>query len=192
MIRCAGAGLGRSIVRRRCGSLRCAILISRWGPRGRVSLWRMYRGKHQWEGGINTSVLVVRELITLTTEASAALWQFFFGVDLMHTVQAVNRPVDESLRWMLTDSRRLRVNRITDDLWVRLLDIPVALAARRYATTERVVFEVSDAFRPEQAGRYLLVGGPEGAECRATDAAADLTLDVVELGAVYLGGVRFS
>lgn len=152
----------------------------------------LYRVRRQWENGINTSVLVVSELITLTTEASAALWQFFFGVDLMHTVQAVDRPVDEPLRWMLTDSRRLRVTRFTDDLWVRLLDIPTALAARRYASAGRVVFEVNDAFRPEQAGRYVLEGGPEGAECRATDAAADLTLDVADLGAAYLGGVRFS
>ncbi|MGZ3676293.1 MAG: sterol carrier protein domain-containing protein, partial [Ktedonobacterales bacterium] len=98
----------------------------------------------------------------------------------------------EPLRWMLADSRRLRVTRLTDDLWVRLLDIPTALAARRYASTGRVVFEVSDAFRPEQAGRYVLEGGPEGAECRATDATADLTLDVVDLGAAYLGGVRFA
>jgi predicted acetyltransferase len=152
----------------------------------------LYRVKAQWEGGLHTSVLVVRELITLTTEANVALWQFLFGVDLMHTVQAVSRPVDEPLRWILADSRRLRVTRLTDDLWVRLLDIPAALAARRYASTGRVVFEVSDAFRPEQAGRYVLEGGPEGAECRATDAAADLTLDVVDLGAAYLGGVRFS
>lgn len=151
-----------------------------------------YRVKPQWEGGINTSVLVVREMITLTTEANAALWQFFFGVDLMQTVQAVNRPVDEPLRWMLSDPRRLRVSRLTDDLWVRLLDIPVALAARRYAQSGRLVFEVHDSFRPEVSGRYMLEGGPEGAQCRVTDAAADLTLDVVDLGAAYLGGVRFS
>lgn len=152
----------------------------------------IYRVKHQWEHGVNTSVLVVRDLIALTTEANAALWQFLFGIDLMHTVQAVNRPVDEPLRWMLADPRRLRVTRFTDDLWVRLLDIPVALATRRYGSSERIVFEVMDAFRPEQAGRYMLEGGPNGAQCRATDAEADLTLDVVDLGAAYLGGVKFS
>lgn len=152
----------------------------------------IYRVKRQWEFGINTSVLVVRELITLTTEANAALWQFLFGVDLIHTIQAVNRPVDEPLRWRLADPRRLRVLRFTDDLWVRLLDIPVALAARRYAQSGRVVFEVHDAFRPEVSGRYMLEGGPTGAQCRMTDAAADITLDVVDLGAAYLGGVRFT
>lgn len=151
-----------------------------------------YRVKHQWEAGINTSVLVVREMITLTSEANAALWQFFFGVDLMQTVQAVDRSVDEPLRWMLADPRRLRIVRLTDDLWVRLLDIPVALAARRYAQSGRVVFEVHDAFRPEVSGRYMLEGGPTGAQCRMTDAAADITLDVVDLGAAYLGGVRFT
>lgn len=159
---------------------------------GEIEGVAQYRVKLQWEGGLHTSVLVVRELTALTGEANAALWQFFFGVDLMQAVQAVNRPVDEPLRWMLADSRRLRTTRLTDDLWVRLMDIPAALAARRYASTRRVVFEVRDTFRPEVAGRYALEGGPEGAECHATNAEAELMLDVADLGAAYLGGVRFS
>jgi predicted acetyltransferase len=114
----------------------------------------------------------------------------------MARVRGIHRPVDEPLRWLLADSRRLRVTHVADDLWVRLLDIPAALAARRYATSGRLTFAVSDAFLPELAGRYTLEGAPDGAACARSDVGsdhgADLALDVAALGAVYLGGVSFS
>ena len=48
---------------------------------------------------------------------------------------------------------------------------------------------MADAFKPHNTGRYELVGGPDGAECRRTDAEPDLAMGVAELGALYLGGV---
>lgn len=151
-----------------------------------------YRIEHSWEQGLPKSVLIVGDLIAPTVEARAALWDYVFGVDLIATVRAGHRPVDDPLRWMLADSRRLRVLRQSDDLWVRLLDIPAALAARRYAATDRLVLEVADAFLPENAGRYLLDAGLDEALCRTTTEAADLALDVADLGAVSLGGVSFT
>jgi predicted acetyltransferase len=41
------------------------------------------------------------------------------------------------------------------------------------------------------AGRWhLRAGGPGQASCERTDAPAELTVDIRELGAVYLGGTR--
>jgi predicted acetyltransferase len=93
---------------------------------------------------------------------------------------------------MLADSRRLRVTHLADNLWVRLLDIPAALSARRYATEGQLTFEVSDAFLPDLAGRYTLEGAPDGADCARSDHPADLSLDVAALDAAYLGGVSFT
>jgi predicted acetyltransferase len=107
-------------------------------------------------------------------------------------VKHLNAPVDETLRWQLAEPRRLRVTRHGDFLWVRLLDIPRALAARDYGTAVDVVLAVDDPFFPELGGRFRLHGGPGGAECLPTDAAPDLTMTVADLGAAYLGGVRFS
>lgn len=42
------------------------------------------------------------------------------------------------------------------------------------------------------AGRYRLDGGPDGAECRRTTDAADLSLTAEDLGALYLGGTAAS
>ena len=159
---------------------------------GRVDGAVIYRAKLEWINGIPDGTLQVSELIARTPEAYAALWRYCLDVDLVARVRGLHRPVDEPLRWMLADSRRLRATHLADNLWIRLLDIPVALAARRYATPERLTFEVSDAFLPDLAGRYTLEGGQDGAACARSDHPADLSLDVAALGATYLGGVSFT
>jgi predicted acetyltransferase len=77
--------------------------------------------------------------------------------------------------------------RIGDGLWVRLVDVGAALSARAYGAEGSVVFEVEDAFLPENTGRWKLAAG----KAEKTDEAADLALDVRELGATYLGGFTF-
>ena len=152
-----------------------------------------YRVCQRWTDGLPDSVLMVEELIALTPEARAGLWQYAFGVDLVSVVKAGNVPVDEPLRWMLTDGRRVRVTASKDFLWVRLLDVEAALSVRRYASDSTLVLEVADAAAPATGGRYRLTGGPLGeATCQRTEQIADLTLDVADLAAAYLGGVRFT
>ena len=88
----------------------------------------------------------------------------------------------------------MTVNAVADDLYVRLLDIPRALAAREYAAAGELTIEVSEPFPVARTGRFLLKAGGigAGAECRPTDQAPDLSLDVDALGAAYLGGVSFT
>jgi predicted acetyltransferase len=146
-----------------------------------------YRQKANWtDAGIADGEVRVLELIAETPVAYRALWSFLLNIDLSEHVKAYLRPVDEPLPWMLTDPRR--VTRIAGDaLWVRLLDIPAALSARRYLTQDRLVIEVHDPFLPEVGGRFELEGGPDGAECRPSSAAADVSLDVRDLARLYLG-----
>ena len=80
--------------------------------------------------------------------------------------------------------------KVIDGMWVRLIDAPVALSARRYGAEGRVVFELVDEFCDWNTGRYELEGGLEGAECRRTDAEPELAMSAMELGAAYLGGTR--
>ncbi len=96
------------------------------------------------------------------------------------------------------------MNAVSDDLYVRLLDIPRALTARTYSAPGEVVFEVVEAFPAPRTGRYLLTTGAgtgeaeaRGAEagradCRPTDRRVDISLDVATLGAAFLGGVSFT
>jgi predicted acetyltransferase len=109
-------------------------------------------------------------------------------VDLVKTVSVWHRPVDEPLRHMLADARRLQTKALCDNQWVRVVDVPAALAARRYQADGRLVFEVADEFCPWNAGRYALEGGPDGASCAPTSDTPDLSLTSTELGALYFGG----
>jgi predicted acetyltransferase len=132
----------------------------------------------------------IKELVAATTEASAQLWRSCFDHDLMGKVEAWPRPLDEPLLHMLANPRALGL-RVGDGLWLRLVDVPKALAARRYSTSGRVVLEVHDSFCPWNEGRYELEGGPDGASCRPVESEADLAVDVADLGATFLGGVTF-
>jgi predicted acetyltransferase len=150
-----------------------------------------YRIKDKWENAFPESRLLVTQLISVTSEARLALWKFCLELDLIAVVEAGSLPADESIRWMLADFRRLRIVNVPDSLWLRLVDIPAALAARGYSTADRLVFGVTDRFCPENSGNYELEGSPQGGQCNKTSASPDLTLEVADLSATYLGGVRF-
>ncbi len=128
-------------------------------------------------------------------EIEAALFEYLLAIDLQRTLRLARRPLDDPLRWRLVDSRRYCTTKVADWLWARLLDIPAALAARRYAVAGKLVVAVHDAFRPVNDGRYLLDGGPDGATVTRLDGTGpspDVSLPVDALGAAYLGGVPFT
>src|SRR2546428_11869327 len=84
---------------------------------------------------------------TATTEAYTALWRHLLDVDLMARVSAEMRPVEEPLRFLLADSRQPKT-RIEDGVWLRLVDVPVALKGRRYDVDGRMLLRVRDAGCP--------------------------------------------
>lgn len=135
-------------------------------------------------------VLQVEAFEALTPDAYRALWALLLDFDLTKRVVAARRPVDEPLRWMLTNPRALKLSRTRDNLWLRILDVRRALEVRSYAATDSLVLDVADDLYG--AGRWRLDAAPDGAACTATDAEADLSLTVNELGSLYLGGVRAS
>lgn len=127
-------------------------------------------------------------------EVDAALFEFLLSLDLIWQLGSFNRPVNDPIRWRLSDFRRYRILRTNDWLWARLVDVPAALAARRYATEGRLTIGVQDPFRPANDGVHRLDGGPDGAACERADGSidADLRMPVDALGAAYLGGVTFA
>ena len=97
----------------------------------------------------------VWELIAADPAAGAALWRDLLSRDLVGSVTADLRPVDDPLLYQLHDSRRARV-RVADNLWVRIIDLPAALARRAYSCPVDVVVEVTDGLLPANAGRWRL------------------------------------
>ncbi|MGI6874867.1 GNAT family N-acetyltransferase [Amycolatopsis sp. 3B14] len=129
------------------------------------------------------AALTVRDLHATGAAALAGLWRFLARVDLVSEVRAPGRPLDDPLPAMLTDPRACAVTGVDDQLWLRLLDVPAALAARAWGPGEPVVIEVTDPQLPANTGRYRITSG--GAE--PTTAAADLRTGPETLAMLYLG-----
>ncbi len=143
-----------------------------------------YRTKAGWDPGVENTARL-EEIAAVDPPARAALWRFLLGLDLMETITG-RLPVDDPLPHLLTDPEQVKA-RITDNLWVRLVDVGRALGERRYSTPVDVVLDVTDSFCPDNTGRWHLTGDATGATCERTTEPADLALGVEALGAAYLG-----
>jgi predicted acetyltransferase len=130
------------------------------------------------------ALLEVAELVADEPAGVAALWRFLVSIDLVATVRAL-RPPDDPLPLMAADPDRVRVTRHEGAMWLRLVDVPAALAARAYATDVALTLGVRDERLPENAGSWRLESG----RCARADGPPDLELDVRDLAAAYLGGV---
>lgn len=135
-----------------------------------------------------TRTLTVDEVVATSDQAHDALARYCLEHDLIGQVVFANLPPDHPLRWRLADFRAAQVTGHTDGLWVRLLDVPRALAARGYLADEELVLDVDDPFTGEHT-RYRLAARQGSADCTPTDREPDLSLDISDLASVYLGGV---
>lgn len=169
-------------------------LVIRRNAAGQADGWARYRVDEHWEQRQPRNVIKIDDLVALNDEAYAALWRFLAEIDLVSTVKAERRSPGERLPWHLTNHRAAVPSDVGDGLWVCLLDVPRALEARRYEGTASLVIETLEApgTGEQRSQRVHLDASPDGATCRATDRAPDLTLDVAALGAAYLGGTRLA
>jgi predicted acetyltransferase len=158
---------------------------------GNAQGWANYKFNESWEGLRTRCTVDVNDLCAATPEAEARLWRFLGELDLIVSLSAGDRLVDEVLPWLLTDARAARQTACSDFLWVRPLDVVGTLEARAYTATDRVVLEVTDGLNLA-GGRFALDASPDGAACAGTSERADLTLPVRTLGAVCLGGMRLT
>ena len=139
----------------------------------------------------NRPTIMVTELMAVKQEATSALWRFCFDLDLMSVTEAVKRPMDDPLPWVLLDPRRLQ-RTVRDGIWLRVVDVAGALGQRTYAGADRLTLEVQDGLCEWNDGRFELEGSAEGASCRSTVASPDISIDVVALASGYLGAVSFT
>ena len=159
---------------------------------GSIDGYLMYRVKEGDNDGDN--IAYANELVAADPAVQAALWRYVFDLDLTKKVIIRGLPVDDPLKWRLTNSRAMSVEHLEDWLWARILDVPAALSTRTYAAEGEVVFAVHDPFRPDgaAAGTFRLTAGTDGASCvPAPGAEASVSLSVEALGSAWLGAVPF-
>lgn len=140
--------------------------------------------------GDHPKTVRVSEFRAATTDAHRALWRALLGLDLMARIVVETHP-DDPLPYLLTDARQARTTGREDGLWLRMMDVPAALQARRYAAELDAVLQLSDGFRGD-GGRFALDIRGGNAHCIRTDAPADIEMDLDVLGSLYLGAHRAS
>jgi predicted acetyltransferase len=155
-------------------------------PRG----YAIYRIEHSWGATGPASTMNVLEVTGVDPAAEQALWQWLLSMDLVRTIVGRRGPVPHPLQQWLLEPRRMSLT-INDGLWLRILDLPEALSARRYVGSGSLVLDVADDMFESNAGRWQMEIDAGRAEVTRTKAAPDLELDVGTLAAAYLGGFRF-
>lgn len=154
---------------------------------GEVEGLLTYRADEVWGDAkqpLNTATVL--DAIAVTTAAERALWRYVCSIDWITTVRTGYRAPDDLLPFFLPDPRAARIVTQADFLWVRILDTVRALESRTYAASGTLVLDIHDR-SSFASGRYRLDTDPSGTTCVPTTGAADLALDVRELGALYLG-----
>ena len=118
-----------------------------------------------------------------------ALLRRLVDFDLMGTITVPQIGVDDPV-WHWLEPRTASDIQTHDNLWLRIIDLPAALALRSYDEECDVVVELDDLAAPWQAGRWrIVVRDGEGSATR-TDAEPDLELPISALGSIYLGGTN--
>lgn len=165
------------------GELVCALLEID----GRPAAYALYRFDAKWErGGVPAGVVRVVEAMATTPDAMRAIWRYLLDLDWCATIKAGFLPVDHPLFLLSAEPRRMRTQ-LRDGCFARLVDVGAALSARAYGPGE-IVIEISDAFCPWNAGRWLV---RDGGAAR-TERAADICCDVSALASAWLGGFSWA
>ncbi|MDI1445685.1 GNAT family N-acetyltransferase [Polyangium sp. 6x1] len=157
---------------------------------GRDEGYALYRVRLEFmDTQIPSVTVTVQEAMGATPAGTRAVWRYLCDIDLATRINATCLPPDHPLFLLLAEPRRLHY-RAYDSVWVRIVDVPSALAARRYGAEGTIVIEVDDPFCPWNTGRYRLDAGASRAT--RTEEPWDLRVSAAALGSAYLGGFSFS
>jgi predicted acetyltransferase len=163
-----------------------------YNHRGQPDGYVAFRVKNDWsESGAEVSV---DELDADNAVARGALWRFVLDLDLVRRFVRQNAPLDDSVRYLVADLRSVKAED-QDGTYARLVDVPRALEARRYLTDLDVTIRVEDPLLTHNTGTIRLEASRDGASVtRVTRGRRrpDLTIDVRDLGAIYLGGTSLA
>jgi predicted acetyltransferase len=152
------------------------------------ALWRTRGG---WRETGPAGEVLIDEVVGADPTAHLALWRFLLALDLVSSARYRFGALDDPLLHLVGEPRRLAPT-LADGLFLRIVDLPAGLSARRYAAPVDVVIEVTDPLLPRNAGRWRVTGDPDRATCTGVEAPADLACDIADLGAAYLGGTSLA
>lgn len=160
--------------------------------------YALYRVGEEW------GTIVVDDLVATTPEARFALWRHLTGISLTTKVTFHQAPTVEAIQWRLVDRRAVKTTTRADSLWLRIVDVPTVLGARRFTVPgasepREHLLDVEDTLGLA-GGRFALRIDEHGAAVaerlgdvpESADDTDVVRLTINELSAVLLGGPRVS
>ncbi len=178
------------------GTEKAAFVIVHTDEHGVDDGWAQY--STQWPESFAQElvggVCKVDDVWGATPQVELALWKFILGLDLVETVRARERPVDDVVRFALDNPRAYHAKLRSDEQWLRLLDVEAAMSARTFnAAVGAVTIAVTDPLFPDNGGTWRVsASGAERLASSAADATgADLVTDVAGLAAAFMGGTAW-
>lgn len=168
---------------------RIAIVEDEHGP----AAFALFQRKLAWDDTGAAGTGATEAWAAVTPASSRRLWSVLADLDLMRSFTATGLSLDDPAILLAQDLRGLGV-RLKDHVWVRILDVPAALAARTYGADLDLTVDVTDATIAENSHPWRL----EVRDGRATvtraepGSAIDLGMSIQDLAAAYLGGTTIA
>ncbi|WP_425861402.1 GNAT family N-acetyltransferase [Arthrobacter sp. TWP1-1] len=150
------------------------------------------------------STVEIVDLLAATEGAYLALWNFLGSLDLIDCIKWGQAPEVDPLEWAMVSKRDYKRTKTEDLLWLRILDVPAALAARHYQQDGSITIHVGDPLGHASGSfRITVVEGSATVTKLVEDLSAqdplapgssaqdpELSMGIVELSSLYLGGVE--
>jgi predicted acetyltransferase len=154
---------------------------------GQPAGYAVFSREQKWKDFNAKGTVGVRELAAGDAATLLALARRLVDFDLTSSITIYGRGTDDPMLWWTGGPRALVVKSF-DSLWLRLVDVGVALAARGYSNDCDIVLDVVDPTCPWNQRAWRLTVDEGGvATCEPTGDNADVRLPVQALGAAFLG-----
>jgi predicted acetyltransferase len=135
-----------------------------------------------------TKTVRVSEAFGVDDGATRDVWRFLLEIDWVDRITGYHLPLDHPLPLLVDRINKLRLS-VWDALWMRVVDVPAALAGRAYASPGRATVEVvSDPHFHENVGSWTIEDG----DVRPARRRPDVRVAVSGLGSTFLGGLSFA
>lgn len=134
--------------------------------------------------------IAVRDLVWLDPDACRTLWAFLARHDLVGRIRWEGAPLDDPLPELLSEPR-LCHRRSAEGVWLRIVDVAGALAARGYDQDGELNLEIApDRLTPWNDGRWRLTVSNGSATVERTTAEPELRLPTKSLASLWCGRRR--
>jgi predicted acetyltransferase len=154
---------------------------------GQPTGYAVFSREEKWKDFNAKGTVRVRELGAMDPATLLALSRRLVDFDLTTSITVYGRGTDDPMLWWAGGPRALVVKSF-DSLWLRLVDVGVALTARGYSNGCDIVLDVIDATCPWNQRAWRLTVDDYGvATCQPTADQPDVRLPVQALGAAFLG-----